>query len=178
MNPFSSDVFCSSAGLPCCSKTRRKITDHLKPIISNCFCEGLMNFRASFIRFWHIFLFLKYISPGFSLVWTMLLPIFLHAKCICILAYYYHTSAFICHGLFLHYLMTAISFVSFYFLMLLSKSFNCPLCPIIVEADFIFQPFWFCYLQADTISLFSSTPMSFWLFSCSLLISRSLCVCE
>lgn len=52
-------ILCSSVGLLCPSMTWRKITDHLKLIISNCFCEGLVDVRASFIRFFHFFFFLN-----------------------------------------------------------------------------------------------------------------------
>lgn len=99
-------VLFSSPGLLCPSMTWRKITDHLKLIMSNCFCEGLVDFWASFTHF-----FSKIHSTCFFPSLNYASFYFFHTKFIPILGYYYHISAFICHKLFLHYLMTAISSV-------------------------------------------------------------------
>lgn len=99
-----------------------------------------------------------------------------HAKFIRILGYHYYTSAFICYGLLLHYLMTATCFVSFYFLMFLSNSFNCLLCPMIVKTDFRAEPSdsVICKLTPFLYFNLLICPVGY----CSLLIFRSLCAFE
>lgn len=107
-------VLFSSAGLPCPSMTWRKIIDDLKSIISNCFCEGLGISEQVSLSFATIFFSEIYSTCFFpSLNYTSFYLI--HAKFICILGYYYHTSAFVCHGLFLHYLRLQLPLSHFIF---------------------------------------------------------------